>query len=144
MLETAINRLKQGDVTCVVVKEGKILHALSGMGIKPILTVLRQAPQDLQGASVADKVIGRAAATALIREGVREVYGEVMSEHGKQRLEAYGVPAQWGQMVPRIDNRDHTDMCPLEKSSFASDDLEESFASMMAFIDGKMQKKDQD
>ena len=66
MLETAINRLKQGDVTCVVVKEGKILHALSGMGIKPILTVLRQAPQDLQGASVADKVIGRAAATALI------------------------------------------------------------------------------
>ncbi len=141
MLEKAIERLKQGDVTCVIVKNDQVLHALSGMGIKPILTVLREAPQDLQGAAVADTVIGRAAATALIRAGVRQVYGEVMSVHGRERLEQHGLQARWGQLVPRIDNRDHSDMCPLEKSSFASDDLDASFASMMEFIDGKMKSK---
>ena len=138
MLEQAKKRLQQGDVTCVVVNHGEILHALSGMGIKPILTVLRQSPQDLQGAAVADKVIGRAAATALVRAGVGQVYGQIMSEHGKARLESFGVTAAWGQLVERIDNRDGTDMCPLEKASFASDDLDESFASMMAFIEEKM------
>ena len=138
MLEKAIERLKQGDVTCVIVKNDQVLHALSGMGIKPILTVLREAPQDLQGAAVADTVIGRA---ALIRAGVRQVYGEVMSVHGRERLEQHGLQARWGQLVPRIDNRDHSDMCPLEKSSFASDDLDASFASMMEFIDGKMKSK---
>ncbi|WP_458862488.1 DUF1893 domain-containing protein [Acidaminobacterium chupaoyuni] len=138
MMKQAIEVLNSSGCSCVIEKNGTVLYRLEGIGVKPILTMMREHPEDLKGAAVADKVIGRAAATALILGGAAEVYGRVMSEAGKQRLEEYGIPCSYGQLTQRIDNRDGTDMCPLEKASFESEDLREGFEAMLRFIESKM------
>lgn len=137
-MEKAIEALKTHEFSCIVEKDGVVLHKKSGIGVKPILELMRENAEDLKGADVADKIIGRAAATALYLAGVSSVYGEIMSKHGQARLAEFGIKCEYGQLVEQIDNRDKTDMCPLEKSSFMYDDAEKSFASMMDFIDSKM------
>lgn len=133
MLELAKQTLKEG-FSCVAARDGAVLAARTGSGIAPLLALYEASPELLAGASVADKVIGRAAATVLVMAGVREVYGEIMSVHGAQQLSAHGIACSCGTEVPRIDNRAKDGMCPMEQSSFAGDSVEENYASLRAFI----------
>lgn len=137
-MEKAISLLQTGAFSCVLEKDGAIMQTKIGIGIKPILELMRECPALLAGSDLADKIIGRAAATALIKAGVCRVYGEIMSVHGKSRLDEYGITNSCGMLVAQINNRDHSDMCPLEKSSFEYDEIDKSFASMMSFIESKM------
>lgn len=107
--------LLNDSVSCVVCKNGKV-YAEKGIGVKPLLFFLRQNPRFFSGASVADKVIGKAAALLLIYSGVSAVYGEVMSESAIEMLEQYGVPYSYGTLVPVILNRRSDDLCPLEQA----------------------------
>lgn len=140
-MKKAIEALREHEFTCIVEKCGVILHKKSGIGVKPILELMREHPADLKGADVADKIIGRAAATALYLAGVSSVYGEVMSKHGQARLAEFGISSSFGELVEQIYNRDKSDMCPLEKSAFEFDDAQKSFDSMKNFINSKMAQK---
>lgn len=135
MLELAKKTLIDGDFSCVVVKDDKVLHAVHGTGISPILELYRNHPQDMQGASVADKIIGRAAAVVYVLCGIKEIYCHVISEPGVDYLKSHGIAYCCHRTVERIDNRTKTDMCPMEKASFASDDPRAAYASITAFIE---------
>ncbi len=114
MLAQAIQAL-QGDVRCVVANGGRLLHCASGSGLKPLWTICHEHAADLVGASVADRVIGRAAAALLIDSGASAVYGAVMSQPAYDWLTAHGIAASYGTLVPFIENRDGTAMCPMEQ-----------------------------
>lgn len=133
MIELAKQKLSEG-FSCVAVRDGAVLAAREGRGIAPLLALYEKTPELLRGASVADKVIGRAAATVLVMAGAREVYGEIMSVHGAAQLRAHGIACSCGTEVPRIDNRAKDGMCPMEQSSFAGETAEENYASLRAFI----------
>ena len=140
MLELAKQTLIDGDFSCVVVKDGKVLHTCHGTGISPILELYRNHPEDMLGASVADKIIGRAAAVVYVLCGIKEIYCHVISEPGVAYLAQHGISHSCHRTVERIDNRTKTDMCPMEKASFASDDPQEAYASITAFIDSQKNK----
>ena len=100
---------------CVLVKKG-VLQARHGRGVMPLLDFYDQTPGKFADTVVVDKVIGRAAAMIALRGGARAVYGEVMSEDALELLGKHGVPAAYGQLVPRILNAKRDGLCPLEQS----------------------------
>lgn len=61
---------------------------------------------NLVGYTVADKIVGKAAAMLLVKLGVSAVYGEVASVGGVEFLRAHGVEVSYGSLVPYIVNRD--------------------------------------
>lgn len=140
-LKLAKNALSIGGATCIVAKNNQILHSLSGLGVKPLLSLYKNHPADLQGAAVADKVIGKAAAVILSLAGAGEVFGAVLSESGAAFLKKNAVPVYGGRLVPNISNRKGDGICPLEQSVACCDDCLEAYRSLLAKIDELMQNK---
>ncbi len=114
--EQAIELIKKDDASAVVVKDNQIVAQAHGKGIKPLLDLRDNWPQELKDGSLIDKVIGRAAAFIAIDGKVRTVYGELMSEDALELLQENHIPATYGKLVPEILNRAKDDLCPMEQT----------------------------
>ena len=114
-LERVKVALHQHHSTCVLLTaDGRVLEsALSG--VSPLTEWLQKDPELLRGASIADRVVGKAAALVMLYGGVKEVYADVISEHAAVCLGERCVPFHEGERVPYIVNRMRTGMCPMEK-----------------------------
>lgn len=100
-----------------VANDGELLATASGQGVLPLLEVLRQLGEKSQGATFADKVVGRAAAMLMIDAGARRVYARVMSRTALVTLTNAGIPSDSEETPDRISNRDGTGLCPMEELS---------------------------
>ena len=128
-IREAVQLLNEGRC-CAVWKDGQTIFS-DGIGVKPLLDFLRQDRQFLKGASVADRVVGKAAALLLVYGGAKEVYGRLMSETAVAVLKKYKISYSFGERVPFIKNRRGDGMCPLEQAVVGIDDPEDGFAAIM-------------
>ncbi len=106
--------LKEEKATLVAVNKDKV-HISHSRGVAPILNIIDENPQLLNGASIADKVIGKAAAMLLVRYGVAEIHAVLISEKALSYLKNKSVTVTYETTTEHIINRDKTDMCPMEK-----------------------------
>jgi len=127
--------IREGKAECVLVREGKIVYVERGRGVSPLLNVYDQHRDEMKGAIVVDKVIGRAAACIAICGKVTHVHGEVMSEDAVEFLKENGITASSTLLVPRILNRKRDGLCPLEKSVEGITDPEKALVSLQAKIE---------
>lgn len=111
-LEEAKKRMVEGGYTCVALK-GQQVYTSVERGVKPLLMWLDN-KTDLQGAIVADKVIGNGAAMLYVLLGVKEIYTPVVSQSAKMTLEAHGIAIYFDECVEGIVNRTGTGACPME------------------------------
>ena len=122
-LQTAKNNL-EGHTICLC-KDGKCLFS-EKHGIVPMMDFIAEGV-DLSGYSVADLVVGKAAAMLFVKCGIKRVFAKTLSEHAKRALELYGVDYEYETLTPKIINRDGTDICPMEKAVLGTDDIEEAY-----------------
>ena len=85
--------------------------------LKPLFVCLLEKREEMQGATVIDKIVGRAAALLMTLGKVKEVYTPLASETAKEVLDAAGIALHAEKLIPYIVNRDNTGMCPMEKLS---------------------------
>ena len=91
-----------------VCRAGEVMTR-NGRGIAPLLVIASEASA-LRGASVADLIVGKAAALLMAYAGVSEVYAEVMSEAGERTLSEHDIPHSCGLLVPYIIDRTGKDI----------------------------------
>lgn len=115
-IEQARALICEGKAECVLVKDGRIIKQQSGRGVSPLLSLYESVPESFEGATVVDKVIGRAAASIVILGKAQHVHGEIMSEDAVTYLQSHGITTSQTQLVPRILNRKRDGLCPLEQS----------------------------
>lgn len=77
---------------------------------------------ELEDASLADRVIGRAAALLCVAYGIKEIYARLISKEAIRLLEQNGVSYNYRERTPFIKNREGTGMCPVERMSLDVDD----------------------
>lgn len=99
-------------------------------GIAPILELMQLKIHFLNNASVADKVIGKAAALLLIKAGIKELYAGIISEHAVKVLEQNGITVQYDTIVPYIINRRGDGMCPMETTVLEINSPEEAYTAL--------------
>ncbi len=112
------------EITLAVEKNGRV-YISELRGIKPVLNFIDEG-NILNGASVADRIIGKASAMLLVKAGIKELYAEVLSESGEAILKKYHIPYSYGSKVEYIVNRTNTGMCPMEMTVKDIDDLNEA------------------
>lgn len=122
-LQIAKNNLA-GHTLCLC-KRGECIYSVR-RGIAPIMGFI-ESGADLSGSSVADVVVGKAAALMFVKCGITHVFAKTLSEYGKSILEHYGVDYDYEILTERIINRGGTDICPMEKAVLNTDDPEEAF-----------------
>lgn len=82
--------------------------------INDIKEILQENKFALQGATIADKVIGKVASSILIVAGVKEIYADVMSKYAIPILKENGIKYEYKNLANYIQNNDKTGMCPME------------------------------
>ncbi|PKM62559.1 MAG: DUF1893 domain-containing protein [Firmicutes bacterium HGW-Firmicutes-21] len=129
----AIELLKSSTDTLVAIN-GDTVYRSDKKGIIPIMDLLDGDKKVLLNASVADKIIGGAAAFLLVYGGVSEVYGETMSDKAVSVLENAGIPFTYGTLVPHIKNRSGDDLCPLERLCLNAATPTEAYKEITEFL----------
>ncbi len=129
-------QLLKDDITCVLVK-GDTVYTSVKKGIAPIMEFLNEG-RDIRGFSVADRIVGKAAASLFICAGIREVYGEVMSVRGMAKLDEYQIPYTFKDKADKIINRKGDDICPMEKTVMDIDDPKEAYLALKEKIKSLM------
>ena len=100
--------------TLVVARDGVIVFTSEERMIAPIRAALAKDAGMLDGAVVADKVVGKAAAKMHAEAGVRRIVTPIVAAGAKAWLEARGITVDAAEVVPMILNRDRTAECPLD------------------------------
>ena len=125
-IETAKANLN-GHSICLC-RDGAVLTD-DGKGISPMLRFIAEG-RELSGYSAADVIVGKAAAMLFVKAGVREVYGEVMSEQGFAYLQSRSVPCACGTLTEKIINRKGDGICPMEQTVADIDDPEKGYHAL--------------
>ena len=81
----------------VFVSEGRWLHPLVELD-----RYLAESEVDSAGLTVRDKVVGRAAALLMVRMGIGRIHARLLSELGRDALDAHAVSYTFDELVPRI------------------------------------------
>ena len=105
------------NLTLVLKSSDSTIHRFTQRGVKDLFELVKERPEVLHGAIIADKAVGKAAAACMVTGGVSRVYADVMSEPALALLQQYGIIAEYGTLVDHIINRTGTDWCPMEKLS---------------------------
>lgn len=131
------DRLKQAkmalreEITFAAVLSDGSLVTSERKGIAPMMALLAEDAGCLQGAAVADRVIGRAAALLMAKGGVAELYGGIISSHARKAFQETGLSFSYGKEVAYIINRSRTGMCPMEETVLRISDPEKAYLALM-------------
>lgn len=133
-LKLAERRLKEKDFNLLIVKEGKTIFATKSQGILGLLQAIEKLGEQLVESSVADRIVGRAAALLCAYFKASSVFAITMSEEGERMLRENEISYRFENRVPNILNYERTDICPFEKHVMDLTKPDEAYEKLKSFI----------
>jgi hypothetical protein len=88
----------------------------------------------LEGATIADKVIGKGAAALMIAGGVTMVYADVISEPAMELFKQHSIKVEYDKKVANIINRRGDGICPVEERCTECNTIEECLVKIEEFV----------
>lgn len=132
-MKEIIQLLHEGEYSCVIANKNEI-RTFSQHGVADLYQLINIDPTFLNGAFIADKIIGKAAAALLIKGGIRELYTDVISQSAITLLLETNIKMTYKHIVPYIENRVKTGWCPMEKMCYEENSVEGVFLLIDGFI----------
>jgi hypothetical protein len=129
-LRYAKRELHQNDLNLVIVKKRKILFETRSPGIGGFLLAIENVGTELVDASVADRIVGRAAAFLCTYVRIASVFAVTISAVGLEVLRENGIYCEYKDLVPHILNSAQTDICPFEDLVSGLRDPEEAYLKL--------------
>ena len=123
-LQKAIEIFNEGDCTCLLVKGTRVMKGYTS-GIQPMIDFI-SSREDIFGFSVASKVVGKATALLFVYSGIKNVYGEKVSESAIKVFEKHGLNYEAKEITNEIYEEDVSDTYILEK---AVENIDDSFTA---------------
>ncbi len=134
-MSSNIDRLREarmaltGAVRCAVYTDSGLCTS-NERGIRPMILWLEEDPEFLRGASVADKIVGRAAAMIMVHAGVKEVFASVISNGALEVLSDANIPCIYSMTTIAISNRRGDGICPMERTVAPIRDAETAYKTL--------------
>ncbi|SES94910.1 DUF1893 domain-containing protein [Anaerobranca gottschalkii] len=133
-LQLAKKEFEKGEYSLILVKNGEVVGTSKEKGVKGILEFYLNHKELLEGAAVADKLVGRAVAMICQQGKVKGLYTPLLSEGGEEILRQGNIPYQADRIVKAIKNRDNTDLCPIEKLTLGVKDSRQGINKILEFF----------
>jgi len=122
-LEIVKSRLYEKNASLVVMFENGKIEEYYNKRVQDIVSILKENENALKGAIIADKVIGKTAASLLTVAGVKEIYANILSEIAIPVLEQNNIKYEYKNKTEYIINNEGTGMCPMENKFKDEKDL---------------------
>ena len=133
MMDALIAMLHEGGCSCVI-SNGTEVRTFNKRGVADLLSLLESEPAFLEGAHVADKVVGKGAAALMVLGKVQKVYTDVISAPALALLRERGIEVSFGEETDRIVNRTKDGLCPVESLCLNLESPEEMLTEIRNFI----------
>ena len=133
MLKQLRHILHTTNCSCVIANGDKI-KSFHQRGIKDLYELLNSNRSLLEGATIADKVIGKGAAALMIAGGVTMVYADVISEPAMELFKQFSIKVEYDKKVANIINRRGDGICPVEERCAECKTIEECLVRIDEFI----------
>lgn len=132
-LEIAKKELKEG-WSLVFVKDGKIIFKEKSKGVMGLVVAIDKFGSQLNNSSVADTIVGKAAACLFVISGVSSVFAGKISRNATDLLKEKNIHFEYEKFVEKILNKSETDLCPFEKISLKYQTPEEVYKEIKSFL----------
>lgn len=133
MLKQLRHILHTTNCSCVIANGDKI-KSFHQRGIKDLYELLNSNRSLLEGATIADKVIGKGAAALMIAGGVTMVYADVISEPAMELFKQHSIKVEYDKKVANIINRRGDGICPVEERCAECKTIEECLVKIEEFV----------
>lgn len=140
-IQIAMQALNDNNYTIAVVKNEEVIYFSFDRGIKPLYSLIKTQKNILESASVADKVVGLAAAMFYVDAGIRELSTDIISEKSLQLLQDHNIVCYYCKLVPNIQNFDKTSLCPIERLALSSANVDDLANAIEGFFKAVSQKQ---
>jgi len=117
-----------------LVRDGREIARGSASSTHELLAAVDRLGAQARGASLADKVVGKAVALIAAHAGIVEVDGGLMSRSAVPVLDAHRISWRADTMVPGIMNRRNDGLCPLEQLTQPFDEPAAAVAALRKFF----------
>lgn len=132
-MDTLIDILHRGEYSCVI-RKGDDTRTYHQRGVADLWQLCHDEEHFLQGAHIADKVIGKGAAALMIYGGAREVYADVISRPALALLQEHGIEVSYRELTDRIVNRRGDGLCPVETLCVDLNTIDDMVETISNFI----------
>lgn len=129
-LELAKLALRENNLSLVIVKEEQIVFETRVHGIEGFTRAIEKSGEKLAGSSVADRIVGRAAALLCAYAQVAAVFAVTVSKEGVKILALNDIRYEYENLVPNILNHDKTAICPFEQLTAGLANPEEAYTTL--------------
>ncbi len=136
-LTKARNHLLESNHKIVAVKDGEIIFTSDEPGINGLLNILDKNSDCLKDSSVADKIIGRAAAFLMCFGNISRVFAPIISESALAALQKESIEVHFDRKVNFIKNRLGDGICPMEKKCLDIEEPREAFLLLSGYMKGR-------
>ena len=100
--------------SCIILKADGTITECHRRGVIDLYELLITNKHTLEGAAIADKVVGKGAAAIMAAGKVSELYADVISKDALSLLAQHGIATNYGKCVDYIVNRQGNGRCPVE------------------------------
>lgn len=126
-LDIAKTELYEEKLTLAIVKNGSVMFATKSHRISGFLDAIEQLGEKLDGASLADRVAGKAIALLCTYAKIKAVYAEVLSRKAQAIFKQHQISVQWRELVDNVLDASKTGVCPFEKAAADVSDPEKAY-----------------
>lgn len=121
----------------LVIENNRVFRTFDTRGVSTLFQLLQTEPQLLDGARVADKVVGKGAAALMLLGKVHDLYALTISKPALAMLHDYGMEVTYEKLVDNIINRAGDDICPVEKLCMDCETPEQALPLIASFLEKK-------
>ena len=140
-IDDLIHTLHREKLSCVIMQSNGTIVKCHRRGVIDLYELLRDTPSVLDGATIADKVVGRGAAALMALGKVKRLHTDVLSRPALEMLQQGDISVSYGILVDNIINRTGDDICPVEKLTSQAGTAAEALPLIKRFVENMQAQK---
>ena len=133
-LELAKEKFRADSLAFVIVKDGAVLRTGTRDGIGELIQALDALGDAARGASLADKIVGKAVAMVVRAARLRAVYSPLASQAALDALALDHISLEYDRLVPLILNKRTDGPCPMERLTQPIHDPLQAVTALREFV----------
>lgn len=132
-MKKLIDILHEKKCSCVI-RKGNTIRTFNQRGVADLYELVMNEAEFLNGAEIADKVVGKGAAALMIAGHIARLHADVVSKPAMSLFDKNGIEVTYTTLTDGIINRKGDGPCPVEAMCSGTDDIGKMLEMIGKFI----------
>jgi ferredoxin len=132
-LAALIRQLDENNYSCII-KNNDVTQSFTQRGVFDLHDLVAKKDEILKGGYIADKIVGKGAASMMVKGGIKALRTHVISQSALDLLKQHNITVHYDTVVETINNRSNTGMCPVETRVKDCTTIDECWEKIQQFV----------